>query len=145
MAFLDNFVGLALVTYDSVDHPLLLESLSLFPGQSHLWPSLLLCSMLLLGPLTDFPSSLLSPSVEVMVPQGTILSPLLPSLYASSGDSFPSHSQGLSDNPKSSQPPSVLSAQSWHPAAFAPINLMALRCLIHSCTCDSVPGTVLCA
>lgn len=37
MAFLDHLVGLALVTYDSVDHPLLLESLSLFPGQSHLW------------------------------------------------------------------------------------------------------------
>lgn len=121
--------------------------LSLFPCflDNHTFgPSLLLCSMLLLGPLTDF-SSLLSPSVELMVPQGTILSPLLPSLYASSGDSFTSHSQGLSDNPKSSQPPSVLSAQSWHPTAFAPINLMALRCLIHSCTCDSVPGTVLSA
>ena len=111
MAFLGNLVGSALVTYDSVDHPLLLESL--FPGflDNHtLGPSLLLCAMLLLGPLTDF-SSLLSLSTEV--PQGTILGPLLYSLYASSGDSFTSHSQGLSDDPKSSQPPSVLSAQSW--------------------------------
>lgn len=144
MAFLGNLVGSALVTYDSVDHPLLLESLFPYFLDNHtLGPSLLLCAMLLLGPLTDFSSSLLSLSTEV--PQGTILGPLLPSLYASSGDSFASHPQGPSDNPKSSQPPSVLSAQSWHPTAFAWINLMALRCLIHSCTCDSVPGTVLSA
>ena len=114
MAFLGDLVGSALVTYDSVDHPHFLSLFPCFLNKHTLGLSLLLCVMLLLGPLTDFSSSLLSPSIEV--PQGTILGPLLPSLYASSGESFASHSQGLRDNPKPSQACTSSPSVSWAPS-----------------------------